>query len=226
MRINRTTRAAGYPARVIRDLLRGLGESVWEVDAVAARLHVGRPAARKVIDHLLTAGYVRVDTKVPSRGPWFARTPKGTRLALASAAQPLTRVSAERLLQAFMERVTAMNDNPYYLYRVSKVVLFGSMLTAKPRVSDVDVAVELKPKLNDAQAQQRAYDARVLHALRTGRRFRNIFDEVFWPMHEVRLFLKSRSRAISIHDASDLVLVRTATRVLFPPPSNGGNADL
>jgi len=226
MRINRTTRVAGFSARVIRDLLRALGETVWDDDTVAARLGIDRPAAGELIDRLLKAGYVRVDSDVPSMGRWCTRTAKGNRLALASAARPLTRATAERQLQAFMERVNTVNDNAYYLYRVSKVVLFGSMLTAKQRVGDVDVSVELLPKIGDAKAQQQADDARIRHALSVGRRFRNLVDEIFWPVHEVRMFLKSRSRAISIHDVSDLVLVRTASRVLYPPPDKHGSRDL
>lgn len=214
MRITSTSRIAGYPAVVIRDLLRQLGEGLWGQSDVAVRLGVSRAVAERVITGLATGGYVRRDQTFTEGGPWYSRTTKGNRLALASAAPPLKRRTGERQLQAFLERVTIVNGDPYYLYCVSRVVLFGSMLTAAPRVSDVDVAIEMQPKLDQAR-QRPAEDERVLYArLVEGRRFRNIVDEVCWPKQEVRLFLKSRSRAISIHEA-DRVLERTATRVLF-----------
>ena len=49
----------------------------------------------------------------------------------ASAAKPVTRATAERTLAQFLERVAEVNRNPYYLARVARVVLFGSM--QKPR---------------------------------------------------------------------------------------------
>lgn len=212
MHITRSTQIIGQPAILIRDLLRGLGEGAWGADAVAIRLGTTRRAAATLIKRLEQGGYVR-----PNRtfgGRWFRTTPKGVRLALASAAPPLKRPTAERQLQAFLERVKIVNGDPYYLYRVSKVVLFGSMLTTAPRVSDVDIAIEMQPKLDHAR-QRPAEDERILRArLVDGRRFRNLAEEVWWPKQEVRLFLKSRSRATSIHEA-DRVLKQTATRVLF-----------
>lgn len=217
MRITSTSRIAGYPAVVIRDLLRGLKEGLWGQNDVAVRLGVSREVAERVIARLATGGYVRRDRTFTEGGPWYSRTTKGNRLALASAAPPLKRRTAERQLQAFLDRVKIVNGDPYYLYRVSWVVLFGSMLTTAPRVSDVDVAIEMRPKLDHAR-QRPAEDERILHArLVEGRRFRNLAEEVWWPKQEVRLFLKSRSRAISIHEA-DRVVERTATRVLFEDP--------
>jgi hypothetical protein len=41
-------------------------------------------------------------------------------LSSATAAKPVTRATAERALSQFLERVTQVNQNPYFL-----VVLFG-----------------------------------------------------------------------------------------------------
>jgi len=212
MHITRSARIVGQPAIVIRDLLRALGEGAWGAEAVAARLGTTRRVAGTLIGRLRKDGYVQTDPTFGGR--WFSITPKGTRLALASAAPQLKRGTAERQLKALLGRVQTVNLDPYYLYRVTKVVLFGSMLTTEPRVSDVDVAIEMQPKLDDVAQQQALEDERVLAARRAGRRFRNLVEEVWWPKHEVRLFLKARSRAISIHEA-DRVVEHTATRVVF-----------
>ena len=47
-----------------------------------------------------------------------------------------------------MERVARVNDDPYFLARVKRVALFGSMLRPK-RLSDVDLAVQLVAKETD-----------------------------------------------------------------------------
>ena len=212
MHITRSTRIVGQPAIVIRDLLRALGEGAWGAEAVAARLGTTRRVAGTLVGRLRKGGYVQTDPTFGGR--WFSITPKGTRLALASAAPQLKRQTADHHLQTLLERVKTVNADPYYLYRITKVILFGSMLSKAERVSDVDIAVEMQPRFDKAR-QWPAEDERILYArLVEGRRFRNLAEEVCWPKQEVRLFLKSRSRAISIHQ-DDRVLEHTATRVLF-----------
>jgi len=212
MHITRSTRIVGQPAIVIRDILRALGEGAWGAEAVAARLGTTRRVAGTLIGRLRKDGYVQTDPTFGGR--WFSITPKGTRLALASAAPQLKRQTADHHLQALLERAKTVNADPYYLYRITKVILFGSMLSKAERVSDVDIAVEMQPRFDKAR-QWPAEDERIRYArLVEGRRFRNLAEEVCWPKQEVRLFLKSRLRAISIHEA-DRVLEHTATRVLF-----------
>jgi predicted nucleotidyltransferase len=48
-----------------------------------------------------------------------------------------------------MERVTRVNQDPYFLGKVTRLVLFGSMLQRDvDRLSDVDLAVEFGQKRN------------------------------------------------------------------------------
>ena len=71
------------------------------------------------------------------------------RLAYASAAKPIHRKTADRLLSEFMERVHAVSATPEYLFWVSEAILFGSMLSDVKRLGDVDVAVTLESKARD-----------------------------------------------------------------------------
>ena len=74
----------------------------------------------------------------------------GRTFSVATAVKPVKRVTAEKALARFLERVTRVNEEPYFLARVTKVVLFGSIL--KPGVeslSDVDIAVQLVRKESD-----------------------------------------------------------------------------
>lgn len=47
------------------------------------------------------------------------------------------------------------------------------------------------------------------------RSFRHFTDAMAWPRNETLLFLKSRSRTISLHDISDLIRMQAESRTLF-----------
>ncbi len=78
----------------------------------------------------------------------FEITTSGLAFANASAAAPIHRKTAELVLRQFLERLHAVNDNPDYVYRVESAVLFGSMLSTTERLGDVDMAIELQPKVS------------------------------------------------------------------------------
>jgi hypothetical protein len=212
MRIDRTTLCAGYPATLVRDLLRKLGDHPWSVEMVADCLSLRETEARALVARLVEIGYVELAAWQP--GGWFLTTNEGNRLALASAARSLSRSTADRALAAFLSRVETVRASDCYVYDVGRVLLFGSMITSAERVSDVDIAVELRARFGDRVVQQEREKQRINEACRAGRRFNNLIDQMFWPRREVELFLKSRSRAISIHDISDPVLATTPFRVL------------
>ena len=52
-------------------------------------------------------------------------------------------------------------------------------------------------------------------AEKKGKKFSSFIDRLEWPEHEVRLFLKSRSRTLSIHSIHDEILNRVEYRVFF-----------
>ena len=76
-------------------------------------------------------------------------TNKGRTLALASAAQPILRKTAERKISELLERVKIINTSPRYLFEVTKVIVFGSYLTEKQKINDIDIAVTLERKEAD-----------------------------------------------------------------------------
>ncbi len=103
-----------------------------------------------------------------------------------------------------MERVQTINASREYAYQIESVVLFGSMLSSAERLGDVDLAIELKPAiLGDKEFDERC-NMRRGTAQAGGRRFTSTFEWVTWPQKEIILFLKSRSRTLSLHDLHDL----------------------
>ncbi len=220
MRIEKTQRIAGQPALVMRQFLRDFGKEPQGVEFVMARLRCSRRRVQRLLASLCRLRYLERQGE-PGRPPRWQRTLQGTSLALASAARPLRRATAERALQALLVRVAEVNRRPDFLFRVTKVVVFGSYLMTTDRPNDVDVAIALAPKERDPERQFQLEQARTAEAQPRGRRFNTHFEALAWPEREVVLFLKGRSRALSVHNIRDGILQQTASRVVFEEGEDG-----
>ncbi len=71
---------------------------------------------------------------------------EGSALAQATAAKPLLRSTAERLVSTVVERAKAINADDDWPYRVTMLVVFGSFVGEAERPNDVDVACKLEPR--------------------------------------------------------------------------------
>ncbi len=160
-------------------------------------LSVSGRAAGELVLSLAAAELIEADDGDP--GYWRLTT-RGLAVANATAAKPVKRLTAERALHEFLARIQAINADARYSHRVLRVVVFGSYLGDGPTVNDVDVALEYGPRLEDAEAQKAHERERIRLASAGGRRFSNITQRIFWPLHEVVSALKARSRVISLHD--------------------------
>ncbi len=214
MRINPKETILGFPILEIRRLLRH-GHTGVSVQMATSMLSIPEDKAKQLLEGLFEQGYVE-PAKLGGR-PWWQNTIKGQALAMAKAGgSPSSRRTADRIFAEFMERVKKVNEDPYYLYKVTKVVLFGSYLTDAPQVNDIDVAVDLVLKEEDPQRCYQLMDARIREAAEQGREFSSITDLYGWPEREVQLFLKSRSRILSLHLADDPVLRQVESKVVYP----------
>ncbi len=196
MRIDPKSTIAGQPALKVRDFL--YDNDQFSTTLVAEDLGIPSDSASKLIAELVRMGVVGPDQ---GEGEWKVLD---RRLALATGAKPLQRATAEKKVQELLGRIHDVNRNDQFAYRVAKAVVFGSYLSEKERINDIDVAIALAPREKDRQAQNHLEDQRIRDARRSGREFHNIPDEMFWPQHEVLLFLKARSRALSFHHIQDL----------------------
>ena len=107
-----------YPVLLVRSALRHLRSRLqWglaELEA-AAGLVPGNGRARVRV--LRAEGLI----EAVGRGIW-TMTQAGVTFSAATAAQQVTRATAERTLSEFLERVTEVNQNPYFLAKVTTVV--------------------------------------------------------------------------------------------------------
>jgi len=198
----------------VRDFLRRENGTLWGVELVKHRFRISSARALKLISELEAKSLIEFHDRIRSEKYWRV-TAKGGTFSLASAARALHRKTAEQKLQQLLERVKRVNQSEEFIYGVSKVAVFGSYLTNRPRINDIDVAVEYVRKHADSEEHLRAADQRLRVAWENGRRLDIIADRVLWPRMEVSLFLKSRSRAISLHEFDELSSLDTEYEIIY-----------
>jgi hypothetical protein len=80
------------------------------------------------------------------------------------------------------------------------VAVFGSYLTTRDRINDLDIAILLKPKIEGEELSRTIMNK----AKEAGRRFNSFVDMIGWPEIETWRFLKRRSRTIELHEWAEL----------------------
>jgi predicted nucleotidyltransferase len=197
MHVDSTTTVAGYPVLLVRQALRKLRHiATWGSGMLEAAAGLPPGAGPELAKALAAQGLIRKIQK----DAW-TMCQAGMTFTAATAAKRLTRATAERALATFMERVARVNSDPYFLGQVNRVALFGSMLnpdTDKP--SDIDLAVEIVPKIADWDSHIEKNNERVQELMTLGHHFRHTIEYAACWHLEVFRFLKSGSRAISLAD--------------------------
>jgi hypothetical protein len=217
MRIRPDDLVAGFPAKQIRKLLRQNYESL-SVDDVTKVLGLSGKSAVRLLEVLEHKGFIEKNAFAPDPAKNWKHTIKGGALCKALFSAPVYRENAEKALADFMDRVQAVNGDGRFLFRVRKVVLFGSFLTGSATLGDLDIAIELVPKEADSIKHSELIQARANEAALNGKSFRNFIERLDFAAQEVRSFLKSRSRIIQLTDCQDGVLKIAEHRVIYEGP--------
>ncbi|HTS64459.1 MAG TPA: nucleotidyltransferase domain-containing protein [Candidatus Acidoferrales bacterium] len=197
MRIDPNGTVAGRPTLVIRGALRRLrGRLPWGLADLEAAAALNPGEGRELAKALRAERLI----EAAGRGAWVV-TQAGQTFSSATAAKPVTRATAERALAQFLDRVRRVDQDPYFLAKVTRVVLFGSMLNAEvQRLSDVDLAVELARKEADYERAQAQNRRRVEELASRGHQFQSFLEVEYWWHRETFQFLKGRSRVIALAD--------------------------
>ena len=115
------------------------------------------------------------------------------------------------------ERVEEINSNEFYLYRVSKIVLFGSYIDPeKTDYSDIDIAFELSRKAKSHEEFMEMDEQRIKEAELAGKSFPSFFDQIGYTERVVLLKMKNKCRYISLHRMYDGILNITKTKQVYP----------
>lgn len=214
MQIKSNEEMFGLPIIKLREFFKRYMISDYCIENVMEFFDLERDKAEALIIKLEREGYVKKASKFRDEQFW-ENAIKGNALVMASAAKPIRRSTAERKINEFLERVKEVNRNDYYLFKVKKVVVFGSYLSDTEKLGDIDLAIEIVPKESDRKKFRELSIERSREAKLNGRRFNNIVEEVYWSQTEVLMYLKSRSRSISIHFIDEPIIKKSKHRVIF-----------
>jgi hypothetical protein len=204
MRITKEEVVAGHSALRVRGFLRRFERGFFLVSAAESFMQIKSRLAAEFINDLVALELV--EPTMPFRDkPAFQVARRGHAFANATAAKPISRGTAERVLREFMDRVNAINASKEYAFKLKSAVLFGSMLSSADRLGDVDVAIDLQRRISDPAKFRKHCNRRRHLAEEQGREFSTVIDWATWPETEVVLQLKARSRSLSLHGFDQLM---------------------
>ena len=211
MRLTRKQTICNIPILKIRDYFDHIRPAKISPDMIREHFELNLEQTDELIQELLNNEYIE-----PSEGK-YQLTIKGHALCVARYTSPLNKAKADKLFKEFMERVEEVNTNEYYLYKVSKIVLFGSYIDPeKTDYSDIDIAFELSPKIKNHKEFDRLNDLRLAEAEAAGKTFTSFIDQIGYTERVVILKLKNKSRYISLHRMDDAILKITKTKQVYP----------
>lgn len=142
-------------------------------------------------------------------------TEKGRRFGIATGDPAISRQKADKLLSDLIEQAKAINLNDDLVYVVERIKVFGSYLSDKELLGDLDVAIKISRRYHGADFQARN-EKRIIFASQNGKRFSNFIDQISWPHTEVVQLLKTKKKGLSLHDEdNDEVLERTESRLVY-----------
>lgn len=221
MIINSRELIAGLPSLKVRKFLKHVKEfdsfGEWHVTR-----YLGLPMieAKGFLQKLSTLGFTKRLKSKKGEPPRWEVTSKGMTLSQASA-RPLKKQLAETKVDQFLKRVSIVNADPSYLYSVTLVIIFGSYLSEKKVIGDIDIAIELKAKEKDPAISNLLREKKMKEAKLAGKQFSSWMKGLSWPHHEVWKFLKSRSRGLNLHsyEIHEEMLKSAPHQVVFREPA-------
>ncbi|MDR1007430.1 MAG: nucleotidyltransferase domain-containing protein [Campylobacteraceae bacterium] len=144
-------------------------------------------------------------------------TSNGQALCVARSTPPLNKAKADKIFNEFMERVEEINNSNYYLYKVKKLLLFGSYLNSdKEDFGDIDIALDLKRKIDNLDDHKKAREERIQEVKQKGKYFSNYMKEILYPESEVMFKLKNKCRYINLHSIEDEILKTAKFKQIYP----------
>jgi len=212
MRINSKDKICGFPILKIRDLLKQYKSH--NTETIVHFLSISKTQAKDVLKNLTLQGYLEIvknDKQISHQN-----TIKGNSLAMGKAIASLSKVRANNLFGEFMDRVKEVNHNETYLFKIDRVLLFGSFLLDLEFVNDIDIAIEITRKEFADETWEAKDKAKVREAANKSVRFDSFISELLYSYNEVIKFLRAKSSYISIHTMEDGILNQTKTVQVYP----------
>ena len=189
----------GVAPAILVDCAEQLRDHTRGFDQEAFCIALGAPwrEASPVLDHMVEAGFVE-----KSADGLFRPTKRMRQLALASITTGLSREEADALLAKIITKAQTINaDAEHFPCGVRRIAVFGSYLSGKTLLGDLDIAVEImkrrgpKPVFKGIEALIRADTAAV---------------------NKTYAALRMRQpKLISLHNFDELEVLETPFEVVF-----------
>ncbi|MDR2789515.1 MAG: hypothetical protein LBB59_00830 [Campylobacteraceae bacterium] len=216
MRIKKNEKINHIPLIKIRDCFKTIALYGGEISKSYIQNHFKLNAneTNLLIEELLLNDFIEKSADKTSE---YQLSGKGQALCLARSVTPLNKAKADKIFNEFMKRVEEVNNSDYYLYRVKKLLLFGSYLISdNENFGDIDIACGLERKINDPEEYKKAAKKRIEEAEQKGKYFSNYMEAVFYPEKEALLKLKNRCQYISLHSIEDEILKIAKFKQIYP----------
>jgi hypothetical protein len=224
MYIELEEKLAGHSKRKIREMFRnGIDKLEGRgLILIQESLGVSLNKAKEISRELERQGLIRIRHRIFKRGSSNSEelnrwelTGEGQRLAKASF-HLISRAEASGIIQELLKRIEQANNNPHFAYTISYAVLFGSYLTKKRHLGDVDIGIKLIPKITNPDKQTEIEEARIRQAEAAGKHFDDEPRRRAWPQDEVVISLDNNISHLDLNDADRIVQLGCLYKVIYP----------
>ncbi|MBD0675671.1 hypothetical protein [Streptomyces sp. CBMA156] len=204
----------GHATREIRDLLKRGQPYGLDVRDAQRAVHLDRARCLELLAAAVEAGYLAApedlheprhchtcrtdDCEYHEHRTWKL-TPAGRSLAHASGRKPSTRKNADALVAKVVKAAEAVNAAPdATLWWVREIRAVGPYADdGQEQLLHVDLAVDLRPRLDDP-AEQRKAEQRLRDAARDRGEQERVWDMVGYGHWQTRLALAGRSKVVRL----------------------------
>ena len=115
-------------------------------------------------------------------------------MTVSNKSKRMKRNTAERLLRELIGRVESIQDDDSLAYRVSDLVLFGSYLSDREDLGDLDVAVNIVRRFEGKEQLRVEEERRILTCPASA----DFVLRLFWPNEEIYRMIRNRSAWIQL----------------------------
>ena len=115
-------------------------------------------------------------------------------MTVSNKSKRMKRSTAERLLRELTGRVESIQDDDSLAYRVSDLVLFGSYLSDREDLGDLDVAVNIVRRFEGDEQLCIEEERREVTCPKSA----DFVLRLFWPNEEIYRMIRNRSAWIQL----------------------------
>lgn len=207
IKISPEDRIAGAPAAAVIKLLKVLSQGEISTRQALGISIKGLDVNVELLRRLVSEERL---LQVDKKNTWTL-TEKGFLYSKAQLTK-IKRTTAAGIIKEIPSSADRINADDELAYRVERLAIFGSYLSDKDRIGDVDIAADLIPRLADKNEQ---YNLLMSRAESGGKRISSPVHKSAYASNEVWSALKCGRKSVSVHSYNDLYATGCAFRTLY-----------